>query len=106
MQDHNASHQPQRSAHQRDEHRLRQHLAQDKPAARPQCHAQRRFLGTIRSSRRKQASQIGARSQQNEPGQHHEATHERARRPTKHVAYQPWTGERELHAFIVSRIGL
>ena len=105
-QNDNAAGQPERSAHQRNQHRLCEHLAQDHAAPRAERQAQRHFLGAIRGARRKQASQVRAGRQQNQPGQQHEPRHESTRRSAQHIAHQPGARQRELHAFVVSRIGL
>ena len=58
-------------------------------AARPKRQAQGNFPGTVGCSRRKQAAQVGAGRQQNQPRQQHQAGNKRARRPPSRSPRRP-----------------
>ena len=74
-------------------------------AAGAERQAQRDFFGAVGGARGKQAAEIGAGGQQDQPGEQHQAGHEGTRRTAEHIADQAGLGQGEFHAFVVGGIG-
>ena len=81
-------------------------LPQNAQPARSQRQPQSNFPGTVRGACGKQAAQVGARGQQNQPCQQHQSGHECAYRLGKIVAIKTGARQGKVHVAVFFGIGL
>src|SRR5690349_5573739 len=84
-----------RSADERDEHRLGEQLAHDAAATGAQREPYGNFSGTVGGAGSEQAAEVGAGRKQDERGKQRESGYEPAHRPAQEIAVKTRTRQAE-----------